>query len=424
MVDVGKLRKQMVSLEKGEDSSRREVIQALRQYVEQEWAEAPQDVVQSLIDSLLQQVHHNATAPFMQKEVATILGNMGPRSKSAVPQLVEFLQDGVPDPIREVAAAALGKIGRDAKAAVDRLVALAAGRNSLAIQAVRALGNIGHTDQRVRAALVDVWLGPMQSQNGQIQVAMALCKLRIDAQGLLPVLTGTLMSAQDVALRKMAAETLGWCNKNDPDVVPALLTTALDDKNEEVRQVAVAALQQMNLTTETAIPVCAKQLKEAQYAEIALRKSSALAVPALIKAFAADDREVRLKAARILACAGELAVAAAPALTTALRDKNAELRLAAAKALWNISKNADAVVPALILLLDEKPASDPADSEYARKFQLTVIEALWRIGPPAIGAQKALLEKAKDKNRLVSESAKNALKKIGAPETQKAAGAK
>ena len=119
MVDVGKLRKQMVSLEKGEDSSRREVIQALRQYVEQEWAEAPQDVVQSLIDSLLQQVHHNATAPFMQKEVATILGNMGPRSKSAVPQLVEFLQDGVPDPIREVAAAALGKIGRDAKAAVD-----------------------------------------------------------------------------------------------------------------------------------------------------------------------------------------------------------------------------------------------------------------------------------------------------------------
>jgi hypothetical protein len=101
-----------------------------------------------------------------------------------------------------------------------------------------------------------------------------------------------------------------------------------------------------------------------------------------------------------------------PAHTAALRDKNAEIRLAAAKGLWNVNKNADAVVPVLVVLLQDKRAGENGDSEAGRKFLLTVIEALWRIGPPAAAARTALMAKTKDKNRLVSESAQNALKKI------------
>ena len=49
--------------------------------------------------------------------------------------------------------------------------------------------------------------------------------------------------------------------------------------------------------------------------------------------------------------------------------------------------------------------------EFGRYLQ-TVIEALWRIGPPAKAAVPALTHKAKDKNRLVSETAVSALKEI------------
>src|SRR5438552_7949968 len=42
-------------------------------------------------------------------------------------------------------------------------------------------------------------------------------------------------SNQDSALRQSAAEALAWCDKNAVDVVPALLTAALHDKDEKVR---------------------------------------------------------------------------------------------------------------------------------------------------------------------------------------------
>src|SRR6266498_3358523 len=188
MLDIGQLRKHIVILEKGDDSSRRQVIQTLRQHEEREWADAPPEVVHTLVETLLHQLPAGTKPPFTHKEVATILGKMGPRSKSAVPYLVEFLQEGVPDPLRETAAIALGKIGRDAKVAVDQLIALTSCRSTLAIQAVRALGDIGCADQRVRTALVNLWLSPMLSQNGQVQIATALCKLKIDARGLVEIL--------------------------------------------------------------------------------------------------------------------------------------------------------------------------------------------------------------------------------------------
>ena len=272
----------------------------------------------------------------------------------------------------------------------------------------------------MKTALVELWLSPTQSRNSQIQVAFALCKLKIDARGLLRFLTSTLGTSQDAALRKAAAEALACCNKTDIDVVPALLTSALSDKDERVRQIAEAALAQLKLSQEKAVQICAKQLKESAFAESALRHSGQQAVPVLIEALDTDEPETREKAARTLGFLGELAVAAAPALTLTLEDKNPEVRLAAAKGLWNISKNADAVVPVLVELLEEKTSAAVEASEPRRRFLQTVIEALWRMGPPAIAARPALMEKTKHKNRLISESATSALKKIAPAEPTRA----
>src|SRR5262249_42758110 len=158
------------------------------------------------------QLKSEANRPLIRQEIVHLLGSMGSRAGQAVPQLIELLEEGQPDGIREAA--------------------------------VVALGDIGCASTKVRAALVDFWLSATGSLNKQIQAATALCKLKIDASGLLSFLTATLMTNQDADLRQSAAQALAFCSKNGIDVVPALLLAAVKDKAEEVRRTAEAGLTQ------------------------------------------------------------------------------------------------------------------------------------------------------------------------------------
>ena len=198
---------------------------------------------------------------------------------------------------------------------------------------------------------------------------------------------------------------------------------ALNEEDEDLVRLAKAGLDQLKLTQEKAIHLCAKQLKDSLYAEAALRKSGPLAVPALIEALDMEEASAREKAARTLGGMGEAAAAAVPALTKVLADKNLEVRLAAAKSMWQIAKNAELVVPVLADLLKGKWSSAADVAEQRRRFLQSVIESLCRIGPPAKAAVAALNEKAKDENRLIRESAQRALREI-APEPVKKSGAK
>ena len=175
---------------------------------------------------------------------------------------------------------------------------------------------------------------------------------------------------------------------------------------------AKAGLDQMGLTPERAVHLCAKQLRDGCNAEAALRKSGAVAIPALIEALASGDAGVQVKAGRTLGCLGELGAAAVPALKALLSANDREVRLAAAKGLWNITSNAEVVVPTLISLLDKSWTAAADSSEARRMFLQTVMEALGRIGPPAKSAKLALLRKTTDKCRHISESARNSLRSI------------
>jgi HEAT repeat protein len=412
MIDLDELRKQVVDLDSDDDACRRRAIHSLKQVEAKDWADAPPALIHSAVVTLQAQLRGGTKPPFINKDVATILGNIGPRAKSVVPLLISLLQEGVPDPLRETAAVALGKFGGLARDAVDPLLALCHGRTPLAMQAVKALSEIGCADQRVRAGLVGLWQASIHSQSSQANTASALCKLRIAVPGLLRMLTHNLSAGQDESLRRSAAEGLAWCDKADTDVVPALLAATLGDKHEEVRKLAQAALDQMQVSHEQGMQLCAKHLETSTIAETALRKCGPNAVPALIDALGASAPATRIKAAHILGSLGDAAAPAVPALTTALHDKDSEIRLAAAKSLWNVTKNGELVVPALVKLLDEKRAADDEDEESRRRYLQTVIEALWRIGPPAQAAARALAHKAKDTNRFVSESARNALARI------------
>jgi HEAT repeat protein len=416
MIDRTQLDDDLRTLERGDDPARRQAIHSLKRHPSHAWAAVPLKVIRPLVAALRNRLLDNREHASVRQEVAALLGELGPPAGPAVPELVGLLREGVPDGVREAAATALGKLGEQSSLAVDRLLALVTtNRPGLAAQAVRALGNLGGTDERVRAALVDLWLSPSGSPKNQTEVAIALCRLKIRARGLLSYLVTTLVTGRDGSVRRAAAEALGWCDREDVDVVPALLTAALQDKEEEVRQAAQAGLDRFRLSPDQAILLCSKRLKESAHAETALRRSGPPAVPALIEVLGTGDPATQETAARILGSLGESAAEAVPALTTVLRHQDPDLRLAAAKGLWNITRCAEVVVPVLVGLLEDKKAAAGHPGESRRRFLQAAIESLGRIGPPAEAAIPALAALARDENRLVSASARQALVEISPP---------
>src|SRR5262245_51791570 len=106
MPENARLRSQIQGLNSRNENVRRESMQALKQYEPAEWTGVTNDVVKSLISDLRQQLgkNHDGKAPMFRQEIATILGNIGHRAEPAIPQLMELLDDGIPDGVREASA--------------------------------------------------------------------------------------------------------------------------------------------------------------------------------------------------------------------------------------------------------------------------------------------------------------------------------
>ncbi|MFO0969492.1 MAG: HEAT repeat domain-containing protein [Gemmataceae bacterium] len=418
MLDAPQIRKLIKALSADDENIRWEALRSVKQSEGQDWAALPADVVHPLVKALQDQlqrknaVNGKGRLPTFRQEVVLLLGNLGPRAETAVPQLIDLLEDGESQAVREAAVTALGKIGADARAASEKLVRMLGPgvRDTLAARIARALGDIGRCDAKVQSALVSLWLTPGMSESCKEQIALALCKLDIDAPGLRACLIKALLTNAHLSSRKIATEALGCCDKGAIGVLPALIV-ALHDADEEVKRLATAALDRMKLSPKKAIERCGDQLDECMHAEVALRKSGAEAVPTLIAALSHKKPTVREKAAQVLGSLGELAVAAGPALDKALKDKTPEVRLCAAKALWNITKQADTAVPVLADLLKQKPAPSE-DPEAGRRFLQSVIEALGRIGPPARATIPALMKQSRNDNRLIRESAQRTIRQI------------
>ena len=412
MIKVSRVQKHLEALDSGDDNAKKEALGLLRTLEQSDWDEAPPTLVQAVLETFQRHLLQENKVFVRHKDIAMILGSMRTLSKASVPQLCDLLQDGIPDCVREAAAGALGKLGNKAKSAAGRLAQLANRPAPLARHALSALGEIGCADPPVRSVLVELWRTPAHSQDVSVQLAQTLAKLQIDVDGLDAFLIDAMLTSQSEGLRVAAAEALSLRGKHRRDVVPALLLAHIADKSELVRQTTLAACVRLCSSHQNAIQICARQLKDSAHAEAALRKTGVATVPALIETLTAADTAVRLKAMRILATFGEAAAGAVEDLKSALRDRNPEVRLAAAKSLWNVNKNADAVVPVLVQLLEDKQAAPRSDDEARRMYLQTVIEALSRIGPPAAAAVPAIQAKLKDPNRLVGQTAREALKKV------------
>src|SRR5262249_12364066 len=119
--------------------------------------------------------------------VIITLGRIGPNAKSAVPQLLNYLEN--PDSfIRAATARALGGIGPDAKEAVPALKALLEDEDKSArVWAAFALARIsGDTERKIRY-LIKLWKDdreypPRPFASVQFEVAQALELLGRDAR--------------------------------------------------------------------------------------------------------------------------------------------------------------------------------------------------------------------------------------------------
>jgi HEAT repeat protein len=410
MLDLGQLKSQIRAFQGDDDDALRQAVQILKQYATQDWTSAPQGIVDTCVQAIQHELLHGSKRPLLRQSLLKILGNIGAASAPAVPLLIDLLNESNSDPMREEVVTALGSIGPKAKSAAPHLFKMLPGCDAtLAVRVILALSCIDGNNANVGAAVIELWTTPDHSVQSRMQVALALCKLGLEAKGLLPFLTQILAGNQNSSIQQLAAEALAWRNKNDVEVIPVLLLAALQDRDEKLRQIAESSLTQLGLSREKAVELCADQLEDSCHAEAALRKSGPLAISALIVALTRPKSLYRQKVARTLSCLGELAAPAIPALTLALRDKNSDVRLAVAKSLWNITKNADLSVPVLIDLLEANRFNSNEPPDARRQFLQAVIESLCRIGPAAKAAIPALKKKTKDGNRCVSESAVCAL---------------
>src|SRR5580704_8367319 len=89
MFDLEALHRQIRDLDSGDDTKRRQAIHSLMDIDEQDWAAAPAQIVQTLVEALNQQFPVEPARVGACREIVLLLGKIGPRSKPALSNLTE-----------------------------------------------------------------------------------------------------------------------------------------------------------------------------------------------------------------------------------------------------------------------------------------------------------------------------------------------
>lgn len=251
-------------------------------------------------------------------ETAVALGRYGKQAKAAVQSLAGVLADADPR-VKAAAATTLGRVGPDAKSALDDLLPL-----------------LSHADLGVRKA-----------------AAFAVGRVEPDdvtkpSQALVPMVK----AEKDADLRREVVTSLGLLGDKNQEVVAAV-AAALTDENVDVRRQAAQSLAKFFVGAKAAD----KQLLAAFKADadklvrayslhavcVAYGEDVAALIPhlterldAATKATFEKEPEVRIAICDELGAMGPAATAAVPAIRLAMKDPETKVRDAATAAMKKV----------------------------------------------------------------------------------------
>jgi HEAT repeat protein len=296
-----------------------------------------------------------------RKGCAWVLGEMGPKAKAAVPELIAALR-GIGKTSRTTstvalasyASEALGRMGEPAVPALTK--ALRDEDAEIRKNAAWALFRMGPKAKGAVPALI------AKSKDAQVDVRRfaigALAKIGPAAREAVPALIERLKDEHG-GVRRNAGWALGHIGAPAKDAVPTLIVT-LNDKDKAARDSAVWALGRIGPPAKAAVPALIEALKIERHSELAaealgrIGANAKAAVPTLGTLLEQSRGATKIKVALAFWRITGQEAKALPVLTAALQDRQAFVRRDAADALAEMGPKAKAAVPGLIALMERK----------------------------------------------------------------------
>jgi HEAT repeat protein len=347
----------------------------------------------------------------VRAESAMALGRIGKDAEAAIPDLVVLLGDK-DERIGREASLALGRIGT---AAVDPLTSAAAHKDpSIRACAVAGLGYLPEPSEKVCETVLKS--AHDEAPAVRSQAVIALARLKVSDENLLPILSENLRQ-EDVRVRlavvnvvlgrrallsRMARELEALLTaenggvsrhaafllaRTGPSAAPLLLGS-LSDKRSHIDQIAEALAM-------VGRPIAAPLNLALKSSEPRVRRGAALAlgqirpvardtVSSLTAGLTDTDNDVRAAFLTAISYLGPRAGESVPAVRALLRDESPAIRLQAVRVLAQSAPRDDRLVSDLTALL--KTESDAL-------VQKQAIDTVRSLGPPGFGALKVIIGK-------------------------------
>ena len=285
-------------------------------------------------------------APNVRATAAAALGRLGRQAEEVAPALLATMKDKMPE-VRVLSATALGRIAPGDEKAIETLgLALTEDPDvNVRNAAASALGWMGPQ----AAAAGPVMIRALNDRDGTVRVHVIVALGRIGpADGSFATVLKTIAEQDPSAdFRIWAIRALGLIGAKSNIVVPTLLKM-LDDANVDIRDAAAYQLGEIRPTREV-LPALLGKLNDGKPSERSLAactlgmlgpEVATKAVPALIRALGDEDDDVRKGALASLMEFREAAAPAAPAVRQALNDRCPAIRSDAELALKCIAGEA------------------------------------------------------------------------------------
>jgi HEAT repeat protein len=279
-------------------------------------------------------------APNVRATAAAALGRLGRQAEEATPALLAAMKDEMPE-VRVLTATALGRVAAGDQKAVETL----------------GLALIGDPDVNVRNAAASAlgWMGPPAAAAGPVMIRA--------------------LNDTDPTVRVHVIVALGRIGPADGSFATVLKTIAEQDPSADFRIWAIRALGLIGAKSSIVVPTLVRLLDDADFDignsaayQLGGIRPTREVLPALLARVNDENPRQRSLAVYTLGMLGpEVATEALPALIPALRDQDDDVRQRVLASLMEFQTAAAPAAPAVRQALSDRSPAIRRDAELALK---------------------------------------------------------